>query len=236
MATVPGILLVAAAGCAPATQPGPAAPTQAPRPTAASHGTSPAGSPAGVASPTAQARRWTFDADAAESLPPGVQVFGGTWAVRVEADAPSPPNALCQTGTAEFPALALGDGAYADLVLSARFKPIAGKEDQAAGLIFRVQDQGNYYILRANALEGNVNFYKYQGGRRSILKDSRAEVPSEQWQELRVEVRGNTYRGFHNGQQVVEASDDTFKAAGRIGLWTKADSMTCFDDVEAQPL
>jgi Domain of Unknown Function (DUF1080) len=236
MATVLGILLLAATGCAPAAQPGSVPPTQSPRPAAASPATSPAGNPAGVASPTAQVHLWTFDADAAGGLPPGAEVFSGTWAVRAEADAPSPPNALCQTGTAEFPALALGDGAYVDLLLSARFEPVAGKEDQAAGLIFRIQDQGNYYILRANALEGNVNFYKYQGSRRSILKDSKAEVPSGLWQGLRLEVRGNTYRGFLNGQQVVEATDDTFKAAGRVGLWTKADSVTCFDDVEVQPL
>jgi hypothetical protein len=89
-----------------------------------------------------------------------------------------------------------------------------------------------YYILRTNALKNNVNLYKYVDGRRSGLKDGSAKVASGQWQKLRVEVRGDTLRGFLNGQQVVETTDGTFRAAGGVGLWTKADSQTCFDDVE----
>jgi hypothetical protein len=131
--------------------------------------------------------------------------------------------------------MALGDAVYTDVRLSARFKPIAGREDQAAGLLFRVQDQDNYYILRANALEGNVNFYRYRDGRRSGLREGRAQVASGQWQELRLEVQGSQFRGFLNGQLVVEASDGSY-ASGRIGVWTKADSVTCFDDVEAEML
>jgi hypothetical protein len=120
---------------------------------------------------------------------------------------------------------------YTDLTLIARFKPISGREDQAAGLIFRVQDNRNYYILRANALENNVNFYIYRNGTRSNLRGSNATVPSGKWQDLRVDVQANQFRGFLNGQQVTEASDDSYRTGG-IGLWTKADSVTCFDDVE----
>lgn len=173
---------------------------------------------------------WSFDELGEGELPPGAAAFSGTWAVQAEADAPSPPNALCQTATAEFPALSLGDAVYADLVMSTRFKPISGSVDQAAGLIFRVQDQSNYYILRANALENNVNFYRYVNGRRSSIKDGKAEVPSGQWGELRLEVGGQRFRGFLNGQLVVEGRDGSFPA-GTVGLWTKADSVTCFDDV-----
>src|SRR5439155_20148767 len=166
-------------------------------------------------------------------LPPAAVVFSGNWAIRAEDGAPSPPNALCQTASAEFPALSLGEAVLTDLVLSARFKPISGRSDQAAGLIFRVQDKDNYYILRANALEGNVNFYKYASGRRSDLKNGSAKVAAGQWQELRAEVVGNRLRGFLNGQAVVETTDDTYQA-GKVGLWTKADSTTCFDDFEAR--
>jgi Domain of Unknown Function (DUF1080) len=155
--------------------------------------------------------------------------------VRPEEGAPSLPNALCQTGQAEFPALSLGDAVYTDVALIARFKPISGKTDQAAGLIFRIQDKANYYILRANALEGNVNLYIYRNGSRSDLKDGTAPVANGQWQELRVEVQGNRFRGLLNGKLVVEAVDETYKT-GRIGLWTKSDSVTCFDEVEAQAL
>ena len=179
-----------------------------------------------------QPQQWAFDTDPDGELPAEAVAFSGDWAVRPEADAPSQPNALCQTATAEFPALSLGEAIYADVVLSTRFKPISGRTDQAAGLIFRVQDKDNYYIVRANALEGNVNLYKYAGGRRSGLKDGSAKVVAGQWQDLRVEVTGKQFRGFLDGQQVVEASDDTYQA-GKVGLWTKADSVTCFDDVEA---
>jgi len=206
------------------------------------------GGPAGTAGATAPAgtrstavstagaaglARWSFDGDPVGGLPTGVVAFDGAWAVRAEAGAPSAPNALCQTGTAEFPALALGDAVYADVILSARVKPIAGKTDRAAGLIARVQDRDNYYILRANALENNVNLYKYVGGTRDVIKEGKATVPSGQWGELRLEIVGNRLRGFYNGQVVVEAVDDTF-AVGKVGLWTKADSQTCFDDVDAR--
>jgi hypothetical protein len=181
---------------------------------------------------------WSFDDLGEGGLPEGSEMlsdtrFGG-WGVRVEPDSPSPPNALCQTGMGEFPALALGDAVLTDLVMTTRFKPISGRVDQAAGLIFRVQDAGNYYILRANALEANVNFYKYASGRRSLMKEGSADVRSGEWQELRLEVSGSQFRGFLGGALVVEASDDAYPA-GRIGLWTKADSVTCFDDIVATP-
>jgi hypothetical protein len=172
-----------------------------------------------------------FDSDAAGGLPNGAQSFSGQWAVRAEAGAPSPPNALCQTGTAEFPAISLDPRPYTDLTLRARFKPISGRTDQAGGLIFRIQDKDNYYILRANALENNVNFYMYRGGTRSSLRGSNSPVAAGGWQELRVDVQGSQFRGFLNGQQVTDARDDSYTTGG-IGLWTKADSVTCFDDVE----
>jgi len=181
------------------------------------------------------AMMWSFDSDAVGTVPSGAEVFSGEWAVRAEPDAPSPPNSLCQSGTAEFPALTLGDAVYTDLAMSTRFKPISGHEDQAAGLIFRVQDKDNYYILRANALEDNVNFYKYAGGRRSPLKEGSARVASGVWQELRVEARGDRLRGFLNGDLAVETTDASY-TAGRVGLWTKADSVTCFDSVSVEPL
>jgi hypothetical protein len=105
------------------------------------------------------------------------------------------------------------------------------RRDQAGGLIFRVQDKDNYYILRANALEDNVIFFSYVSARRSQLKGASAEVMPNTWHQLRVDVRGNTFLGFLDGKLVVDATDDRYKTGG-IGLWTKADSVTCFDDVE----
>jgi len=143
--------------------------------------------------------------------------------VRAEPGAPSQSNAICQSGNAEVPALSLGDAFYSDVRLGARFKPISGSEDQAGGLIFRVQDKNNYYILRANALENNVILFKYANGHRTSIKEASAKVARATWQELRVEATGNRLRGYLNGQLVIEATDDAYKSGG-VGLWTKADS------------
>ncbi|HJV36242.1 family 16 glycoside hydrolase [Geomonas sp.] len=179
-----------------------------------------------------QAVQWSFDREKAGSVPAGARTLSGSWSVRAEKDAPTQPQALCQTASARFPAIILSDRIFADVTVSARFKAISGSEDRAAGIIFRIQDENNFYILRANALEDNVNIYGYVAGSRQAIKEGSAKVPAGQWQELRVEVTGNDIRGYLNGKLVVEAKDDTFQA-GKIGLWTKADSVTCFDDVEA---
>ncbi|ACH40979.1 hypothetical protein Gbem_3987 [Citrifermentans bemidjiense Bem] len=176
--------------------------------------------------------QWSFDKEKAGSVPAGAYPFSGTWSVKEEGDAPSSPHALCQTASATFPAIALSDKIFADLTVSTRFKPVSGSGDRAAGIIFRIQDEDNFYILRANALEDNVNIYKYVAGSRHTLNEGSAKVVSGKWQELRVEAKGNDIRGYLNGKLVVETRDDTFKA-GKIGLWTKADSVTCFDDVKA---
>lgn len=181
------------------------------------------------AAPTASGA-WNFDSDPPGVLPSGIDAFSGSWTVRPESDAPSKPNALCQVGNAEFPAVALSGNIYGDATVTTRFKPISGRTDQAAGIIFRVQDKDNYYILRANALESNVNLYRYAGGRRSGIKDGNAKVAAGQWQELRLEVAGDSMKGYLDDRLVVEATDTTYRA-GRVGLWTKADSVTCFDDV-----
>ncbi len=186
-----------------------------------------------TAAPTLIPLQWTFDTDPVGGAPQEATVFSGNWSVRAESDTPSSPNALCQTETATFPAMTLSDAVYTDVSVSTRFKPISGSIDRAAGIIFHVQDENNYYILRANALEDNVDIRKYVNGRRSTLKTGSVEVLSGQWQELRVEVVGSRIQGFLNGQLVVETSDDTF-TSGKVGLWTKADSVTCFDDVEVQ--
>lgn len=186
------------------------------------------------AAPSLSGASWNFDGDSTGGLPAGAELFSGGWVVRAEGDAPSKPNALCQTGDSEFPALALGAGVYGDVTVTVRFKPISGRVDQAAGIITRVQDKGNYYILRANVLETNVNLYKYAGGRRSGIKDGGVKVQNGVWQELRFEVTGNGLKGYLDGRLVVEATDGTYRA-GRIGLWTKADSVTCFDDLTVTP-
>lgn len=176
---------------------------------------------------------WTFDTVPSAGLPPDALPFSGAWGVRAEDGTPSPPNALCDTSTREFAALSLGDAVYTDVVLSARFNPISGRTAQAAGLIFRVRNQDNYYILEANALGNSVNLDKQVGGRRSGIKEASATVVAGRWQQLRVEAIGDRLRGFLNEQLVIDATDEAH-GAGKVGLWTKADSVTCFDDVDAK--
>jgi hypothetical protein len=180
--------------------------------------------------PPGEVTEWSFDADPVGGLPPGVEVYDGSWAVQEEDDAPSPPHVLRQTGTATFPVLCLADKVYADLDMTVRFKAVSGKKDQAAGILFHVQDRHNYYILRANALEDNVNLYVFAGGKRSQIKGASVKVAAGQWHELRVEAVGDRLKGYLDGRLLIEATDSTF-AAGKVGLWTKADSVTCFDNV-----
>jgi concanavalin A-like lectin/glucanase superfamily protein len=180
-------------------------------------------------------RSWTFDQEAAGSIPVGAAVFDGSWAVRAEPGAPSAPNALCQTGSATYPAIGLANESHRDMRVSARVKPISGGQDRAAGVLLRVRDQQNYYIVRANALENNVAIFKYVNGSRSELKTGSATVPAGAWQELRGEIAGSTIRGYLDGRLVAEATDPTFSEGG-AGLWTKSDSVTCFDDVSIAPI
>jgi hypothetical protein len=181
-------------------------------------------------SPTEKTIEWSFDTDPAGGPPAGASVSSGHWAVRAEPGAPSPPKALCQTGAAEFPALSLSGAVYTDAFIETSFKPIAGREDRAAGIIFRIQDKDNYYIVRANALENNVNIYKFVHHRRIFITGTRATVSSNTWQQLGVDVTGSRIRTYLNTHPLVQTTDGTF-TAGKVGLWTKADSITCFDNV-----
>jgi hypothetical protein len=160
-------------------------------------------------------------------------IFSGNWAVQGETGAPSPSNVLIHNSSEQYAALILSDKVYTDVIVSTWFKPEGGISDQAGGIIFRVQDKDNYYIVRANALENNLVFYKYIKGMRSIIRDKPVKVIADQWQNLSIEVRGNLISGFLDDQLVLQKSDDTFQS-GQVGLWTKSDSHTAFDVVEVK--
>lgn len=142
-----------------------------------------------------------------------------------------------------FPVAVLADVMTADADLSVRFKPISGSVDQAAGLLWRYQNEDNYYLVRANALEDNVVLYKVENGRRTDLPvkgqwfgyGKRAEVPAAQWSTLRVVATGRLFEVYFNGARLYEVEDATFTQPGKVGLWTKADSVTQFDDLTIVP-
>jgi hypothetical protein len=152
------------------------------------------------------------------------------WAIVQDETAPSKPNVLKQSGQATFPVCLKDDTSVTDGFLEVKFKAISGREDQAAGLVWRARDANNYYVARANALENNVTIYHTINGRRTEKKRANMKVPANQWQTLRVDVQGNHFTVSLNGQKALDWDDDTFKDAGKVGVWTKADSVTLFDD------
>ncbi len=152
------------------------------------------------------------------------------WTVEADDTAPSKPNVLKQSGTATFPVCLKTGTSLKDGFVEVKFKAVAGKEDQAGGVIWRAKDADNYYVARANALEDNVTIYHTLKGRRVAFKNVSHPVKPGVWHSLRVEFVENHFTVIFDGQKVIEATDDTFRDAGWVGLWTKADSITLFDD------
>ena len=144
--------------------------------------------------------------------------------------APSQPNVLKQSGEATYPVALKDDTAIKDGFVEVKFKPLSGKEDQVGGLIWRARDTNNYYVARANALESNVTIYHTVNGRRTERKRASAKVTANQWHTLRLDFQGNRFTVVLDGQKAIDWVDDTFKEAGKVGVWTKADSVTLFDD------
>jgi hypothetical protein len=171
----------------------------------------------------------------------------GVWLVRRDDAAPERGNVLAQTDadrtSYRFPLAVLDDVATKDVDISVRFRPVSGAVDQAAGLVWRYQDANNYYLVRANALEGNVVLYKVEKGKRTDLPlkgsgrtyGKKAQVPKNQWSQLGVTVRGPLFTVSINGQGLYEVEDTTFTGSGKVGVWTKADSVTYFDDLTIVP-
>lgn len=152
------------------------------------------------------------------------------WSVEKDDTAPSRPNVLKQSGEATYPVCIKEGTSVKDGFVEVKFKPIAGKEDQAGGVIWRCKDADNYYIARANALEDNVTIYHTINGKRVAFKNVDTKVTSGVWHALRVNFAGNKFIVTFDGKQVIEATDDSFSEAGKVGVWTKADSVTIFDD------
>lgn len=177
----------------------------------------------------------TFDT-AEAGKPPAGWTAGQTgagravWAVVPDATAPSPPNVLKQSGTAAYP-ICLKDGpAIQNGFVEVRFKALSGRDDQAGGLVWRARDLDNYYVARANALEDNLTVYYTVNGRRTEKKRAATKVASNEWHTLRVDFLGAHVTVTLDGRRALEWDDETFRDAGRVGVWTKADSVTLFDD------
>jgi hypothetical protein len=191
-------------------------------------------------------RKVDFSDDAVGQPPKGFE-FGytakagapGRWIVEAEGANKYLVQVDADNTRARFPVAVVSDISAADIDLSVRFRPVSGRVDQAAGLVWRYRDQDNYYIVRANALEDNVVLYKVENGRRTDLPvkgegrtyGKKTEVPAKQWSTLRVVANGRLFEVYFNGTKLYDVEDATFAQPGKIGVWTKADSVTQFDDL-----
>ena len=185
-------------------------------------------------SASAMADATDFSADVA-GQPPAGWTCGATgrgqprWTVETDPGAPG-GKVLRQSGSATFPWCVRRDATLTDGWVEARFKPLSGREDQAGGVVWRWKDGDNYYVARANALENNVSLYYTAGGSRRTLKYVDAPVPAGQWHTLRVEFAGTRIAVSLDGKRYIDFDDSHIQGAGAVGLWTKADSVTAFDD------
>ena len=152
------------------------------------------------------------------------------WTVVQDDTAPSKPNVLKQSGEATYPVCIKNDASLKDGFVEVKFKTVSGDEDQAGGVIWRAKDSDNYYITRANALEDNVTIYHTIKGQRVAFKSVNYKVKSGVWHTLRVDFQENHFTVTFDGEKVIDATDDSFSNAGKVGVWTKADSVTLFDD------
>ncbi|MBI3616022.1 MAG: DUF1080 domain-containing protein [Candidatus Omnitrophica bacterium] len=189
---------------------------------------------------------WNFDEEET-GKPPSHFSFGrtgagrsGRWMIQADKEAPSGPNVLAQLDEDptdyRFAIAVAEEPELRDFRLHVRCKAVAGRVDQAAGLVFRYQDENNYYVTRANALENNIRLYKVVGGRRQQFAGWDGPVTANAWHEYRVNAQGDHFEIYWDGQKVMDARDRTFSSAGKVGFWTKADSVIWFDDLTVQSI
>ena len=187
-------------------------------------------------------RTFTFSKDDAGKLPTGWKADhtgkgeGSVWKVVADDTAPSKTGyALAQAaeGPKAFFNLCVAENTkYTDLEMSVAFKAVKGKEDQGGGLVWRYQDADNYYVCRMNPLEDNFRVYKVVAGKRTQLGTKEdIKVPVGEWHTITVTMKGEQIECALDGKKYLDVKDDTFKTAGKIGLWSKADAQTRFDNL-----
>jgi hypothetical protein len=191
----------------------------------------------------AAAAQRDFEADAVGQPPAGFEFARtgggaeGKWLVRIEKGADKNHVLVQESGDTtdnRFPVAVLKDGTYKDVTLSVRARPLSGRVDQGFGLVWRYRDANNYYVTRCNAREDNCRVYHLVNGSRRQFGTQDLKVATNTWHTVKVQVSGNSFVVFMDGNRVFDATDDTFKEAGKVGLWTKADSVIEFDDLSVE--
>lgn len=187
---------------------------------------------------------WSFEKDATGQAPSGFELLttakakAGKWEVKVDGDNKVLAQLDDDTSVrGRFAIAVVKDSFFKDLAVSVRGKPVAGKVDQAVGLVWRLKDADHYYLVRSNALEQNIVLYRVVAGkRRELMGKDYVALKAGEWQTLRVEHKGSAIKVFLGQEKIIEAEDSTFSEAGRVGVWIKADSVTYFDDLAAEEL
>lgn len=183
-------------------------------------------------------KMWNFDNDGAGKVPKGFDAEKGNWVVIKDGSAPSKPNVLAQQAKNKrsvFNVAVVSNSDYKNLELAVKFKAVAGRTDQGGGPVWRYRDIKNYYVARYNPLEENLRVYKVKDGRRIQLQSADIKA-APGWHEIKVEMKGNNIEVYYDETEYLELTDDTFKEPGKIGLWTKADAQTHFDDLTVETL
>jgi hypothetical protein len=187
-----------------------------------------------------------FDTAPLGKMPPGWTAAmtnrGGPpkWEIRKDQSAPTQPYVLAQTSNDptdnRAPLAILDRVSLRDGDVSVRLKPVSGRENQGGGLVWRYRDENNYYVVRANSFERSVSVYRIENGRRSqVLASARHDIPMNSWSILKVSVRGNRFQVYVDHRRILQGQDNGLTAAGGVGLWTVADSVTYFDDFRVYP-
>lgn len=182
-----------------------------------------------VAYAQAVKRTWTFDDEATGQIAKGFTNEVGEWTVvasdrgKALAQSANNPNSV-------FNITLISDTNAKDVDLSVRMKPIAGKTDQGGGLVWRAKDKKNYYLARYNPLEDNFRLYKVVDGKRTLIRNYDIQH-TDGWHTLRVVMKGDQIECYYDGKKYLEAGDSTFTEAGKIGLWSKADAQSHFDNL-----
>lgn len=180
------------------------------------------------------------ETDSFDNVPAGAPPAGWTagatgsistkWSVKEDPTAPSRQNVLNQSGSAVFAWCVKKDVHIEDGHVEVKVKPIAGREDQAGGVIFRWKNSGNYYVARVNALEQNLGLFYMEDGLRHLIKYAHATVEKGKWAVLGASFSGKTITVTLDGKEYLRVEDESIKGPGAVGVWTKADSATSFDD------
>jgi hypothetical protein len=176
-----------------------------------------------------------FEKDQTGAVPKGwSDQFTGNWKVTDDNGNKVLEQASSNHSGSYFNVIVNKDLNHKDVAISVKFKGIKGNEDQGGGPVWRYKDIKNYYIARANPLENNYRVYKVINGHRKELKSANIDIQTGKWYDLRIEMKGNRIKCYFNGKLELETTDNSFTGAGKVGLWTKADAVTYFDNMNVK--